>query len=248
MKVLITSGGTKVNIDKVRSITNMSRGTFGSAICKEFLSRKQEDDFLMAEGSRNPFTFISTVGGKDAQSFFDSTEDYHQWMHFVKNHYMNYNSYTYKTFEDYQERIMALLQMNKYDMVILAAAVSDYGVSNYVDGKIRSTDALSIHLTPYPKIISKVKELQPNTFLVGFKLLVGSTEAELIDAASDSIKKNKCNVVIANDLEHIKKDNHTLLVVSEGGVQKIEKDSCVEMNTTLERELVNYIILKYMGV
>lgn len=247
MKILITSGGTKVKIDKVRSITNMSRGTFGSAICKELLLRKHDVDFLMAEGSRNPFTFISTVG-KDYNSFSDSTEDYHQWMHFAKNYYMNYNAYSYKTFEDYQERIMALLQINKYDMVILAAAVSDYGVSNYVDGKIRSTDALSIHLTPYPKIISKVKELQPNTFLVGFKLLVGSTEEELIDAASDSIKKNKCNVVIANDLEHIKNDNHTLLVVSEGGVQKIEKDSCVEMNTTLERELVNYIILKYMGV
>ena len=36
MKILITSGGTKVKIDLVRSITNMSRGTFGSQICDSF--------------------------------------------------------------------------------------------------------------------------------------------------------------------------------------------------------------------
>ena len=36
MKVLITSGGTKVKMDLVRSITNMSRGTFGSQICDSF--------------------------------------------------------------------------------------------------------------------------------------------------------------------------------------------------------------------
>ena len=37
MKVLITSGGTKIKSDMVRSITNMSRGTFGSKICESFL-------------------------------------------------------------------------------------------------------------------------------------------------------------------------------------------------------------------
>ena len=36
MKILITSGGTKVPIDRVRSITNMSQGTFGSRIADAF--------------------------------------------------------------------------------------------------------------------------------------------------------------------------------------------------------------------
>ena len=36
MKVLITSGGTKVKIDLVRSITNMSSGTFRSQIYDSF--------------------------------------------------------------------------------------------------------------------------------------------------------------------------------------------------------------------
>ena len=39
MKILITSGGTKVSIDRVRSITNMSQGTFGSRIADAFFSK-----------------------------------------------------------------------------------------------------------------------------------------------------------------------------------------------------------------
>ena len=36
--ILVTSGGTKVPIDAVRDITNMSSGNFGSKIATEFMS------------------------------------------------------------------------------------------------------------------------------------------------------------------------------------------------------------------
>jgi phosphopantothenoylcysteine synthetase/decarboxylase len=42
MKILITSGGTKIPIDTVRDITNMSTGTFGTKIAEECL-RKGHD-------------------------------------------------------------------------------------------------------------------------------------------------------------------------------------------------------------
>ena len=68
MKILITSGGTKVPIDRVRSITNMSCGTFGSRIADAFFSKGLEVfrtgtehgnpiekiTFFMAKGSRRP--------------------------------------------------------------------------------------------------------------------------------------------------------------------------------------------------
>ena len=62
---------------------------------------------------------------------------------------------------------------------MLAAAVSDFGVSNYVSGKIRSTDEMKIELEPLPKLIGAVKTIQHKTKLVGFKLLVNSTDEEL---------------------------------------------------------------------
>ena len=46
MKILITSGGTQINIDSVRRITNMSTGKFGSKIASELLKMGHEVYFL----------------------------------------------------------------------------------------------------------------------------------------------------------------------------------------------------------
>ena len=46
MKILITSGGTKVPIDDVRSITNMSSGKFGAEIAAIFTSQKNKVVYL----------------------------------------------------------------------------------------------------------------------------------------------------------------------------------------------------------
>jgi phosphopantothenoylcysteine synthetase/decarboxylase len=58
MKILLTSGGTKVKIDRVRHIGNMSHGTFGSAIAKHLLSWEDVNlTFLYSEHSNTPFTY-----------------------------------------------------------------------------------------------------------------------------------------------------------------------------------------------
>jgi phosphopantothenoylcysteine synthetase/decarboxylase len=48
MRVLITSGGTKVPIDGVRDITNMSHGNFGAKIAREFLNLNLSDVLVQA--------------------------------------------------------------------------------------------------------------------------------------------------------------------------------------------------------
>lgn len=205
MKVLITSGGTKIKIDRVRSITNMSKGTFGSQIADSFfyLNNGTDIDFLAAKGSKLPKTEIIDIFHTTVEEKFDS----------VNKSNLNYcfTSIPYVTFDDYEKTLFDLLKNNSYDVIILAAAVSDYGVENYVDGKIRSSsDEMIIKLKPLPKLISKVREVAPNSFIVGFKLLVDSTEDELKQACIDSMNKNKLNMIVGNDLRDIQKDNHTL--------------------------------------
>jgi len=251
MKILFTSGGTKVNVDAVRSITNMSRGTFGSAICKELLLRNHEVDFVMAEGSRTPFEFKSHFIPKPIMSMSDNFELsrlHSEWLSFIHKYCDRYHEYTYKTFEDYSNIVLGRLgSEQKYDMVILAAAVSDYDVDNYVDGKIRSSESLKIHLVPYPKIITEVKKIQPETFLVGFKLMVNSMDSELISEAQKSIEKNGCDIVVANDLLDIRSNNHKLTIVSKYLTMLLTKDACEKVGTSLSQELVNYIICKYIS-
>lgn len=194
MKVLITSGGTKVMIDKVRHIGNMSQGTFGSKIAYEFMRQPQ-----------NPYiTFLHAKGSKHPNDVAISEHD------FVKQDF-KINDPTFDTFDDYQERLAEELDRQP-DIVVLAAAVSDYGVENYVDGKIRSSDSLTIQLKPLPKLISTVRKKCPNSVICGFKLLVNSTERELYLATTKSLYGNRCDLVIGNDLRDIKNNDHKLFI------------------------------------
>ena len=104
MKILITSGGTKVPIDRVRSITNMSHGTFGSRIADAFFNDGlkvfrtgnehgtpiEKITFFMAKGSRKP----------TLQFLNDETyEDGYRPIEYVE----------YSTFDDYKSGIEDLL-------------------------------------------------------------------------------------------------------------------------------------------
>jgi len=232
MKILITSGGTKIPIDSVRHIANMSKGTFGAAICKAFLRQGHEVDFLTAENAKTPFELrLKYNEDEKLQNELYLEEQFERWQKFVHANKERYHEYTYRCFGDYVFELHKLFSKTQYDIVILAAAVSDYTVENAVSGKIRTADDMTIGLKPLPKVISTVREKQPNTFLVGFKLLVNSLDHELIEAAKQSIVSNKCDMVVANDLRDIKQDNHRLLLVEPSKepvseVQVFEKKTC----------------------
>ena len=69
-------------------------------------------------------------------------------------------------------------------------------------------DNLVIVLKPTPKIISSIKNLSPSTYLVGFKLLDGVSKEKLIEVAKRLRNKNKCDLVVANDLATIRNGEH----------------------------------------
>lgn len=209
MKILITSGGTKVPIDRVRSITNMSRGTFGSRIADAFFDRglcaffSQDKDaeiekitFFMAKGSKHPT--LQTIHNDTYETGYRPNE------------YIEYS-----TFDEYKEGIERLLKNEHYDIIVVAAAVSDYGVANYYNGKYRSReDDMCIKLVKLPKILPIMRELAPNATICGFKLLVDSTEDELLDAMRKQIVESNVDLVIGNDLRDIKANDHKLTVIS----------------------------------
>lgn len=230
MKVLINSGGTKIKIDRVRSITNMSKGTFGSQIANTFLSIQNnvQVHFLAAKDSKMPKLesdpYPIRVGNMSYSKCFSS---------------YSFSIFPYVTFNDYEKTLFDLLTYNSYDIIILAAAVSDYGVENYVDGKIRSSsDEMIIKLKPLPKLISKVREYAPNSFIVGFKLLVDSTEEELKQACINSMNKNKLDMIVGNDLRDIQQDNHTLTL---GMWNKDKTEVLFEKYSKNQGDLSNYL-------
>ena len=210
MKILITSGGTKIPIDRVRSITNMSHGTFGSRIADAFFNEGlaafrtgnergnpiEKITFFMAKGSRRPML----------QSLNDETyEDGYRPIEYIE----------YSTFDDYKSGIEELLKKETYDIIVVAAAVSDYGVATYYNGKYRSReDDICIKLVKLPKVLPIMRKLAPNATICGFKLLVDSTNAELLDAMVKQFNESNVDLVVGNDLRYIKNDKHRLLIIS----------------------------------
>lgn len=236
MKILITSGGTKVPIDKVRHIMNMSTGTFGKKIAESALNYGHNVDFFYAENSKTPFTFNKNLFNKDINKSllvkeFENTVD--RLLMYGKK----YNERSYSNFDTYMNGLFKYINDVKPDVIILAAAVSDYGVDNYFDGKVRSKDSqLTIQLKALPKIISKVRSFAATSYLVGFKLLVDSTDQELIENAQKSINNNGCDMVVANDLRDIKNNDHKLIIV------KPNKEPITVKQTTDYYSLSNAII------
>lgn len=89
----------------------------------------------------------------------------------------------------------------KFDIVILAAAASDYTLEKPSKRKIHS-DLLriSLKLKRVPKMINDVKKIQSNVFLVGFKAETDISRKDLIDKAREKISNSGCDLVIANDI------------------------------------------------
>jgi len=89
----------------------------------------------------------------------------------------------------------------KFDIVILAAAASDYTPENPSKTKLDS-DLLriSLKLKRVPKMINDIKKIQNNVFLVGFKAEANVSKRDLIEKSREKITQSGCDLVIANDI------------------------------------------------
>jgi len=185
MKILITSGGTKVKIDDVRHIGNMSSGRFGAEIAGEFFATLNEVTYLHSKESVKP----------SYKTWSDSP-------YFVNEQYEDYFEYLSKAVN---------LSEKKPDIIISVAAVSDYIVDK-TDGKLSSDgDELIIRLKKAQKVLPLLKSASPNSMIVGFKLLVGPSYDD-VSKAVQKVLNSGADYVVYNDLTEIKKGNSTRLV------------------------------------
>lgn len=210
-KVIITAGGTSERIDNVRKITNSSTGKLGCTIANEILSTLEDVE-------------IYYICSKTSYRSDDE-----------RVHIIEIEGTT-----DLKLRIEELLTSDHIDYFIHSMAVSDYmtdyittiqnikdSVKEHVDidealsnvrvlngPKISSyEDNLVIVLKPTPKIISLIKGLSPDTYLVGFKLLDKVSKEELIEVAKHLRDKNNCDLVVANDLDDIRNGVHQAYII-----------------------------------
>ncbi len=107
-------------------------------------------------------------------------------------------SYTY--FDELFDSLKKELKHN-VDIVVHAAAVSDFKPKKKAIGKIKSDGSLKLELVPTPKIINSIKRIDPKVFLVGFKLEPGLSEKKAIKEAKGLFKDSRCDLVVANSID-----------------------------------------------
>lgn len=212
MKVLITSGGTKVKIDDVRHIGNMSSGKFGAQIANEFFDTLNEVTYLHSKESVKP----SYKTWSDSPIF---------------------SNQSYEDYFDYLDKSVSLAKLLKPDIIISAAAVSDYVVAK-ADGKLSSNEEeLIIRLKKAKKVLPLLKAASPSSMVVGFKLLVSPAYDEVAKAIQ-KVLNSGADYVVYNDLTEIKKGNSERLI--------FKKDMSFS-KVSNAKELTQYITNEYLA-
>jgi phosphopantothenoylcysteine synthetase/decarboxylase len=218
MKILITSGGTRIPIDSVRHIDNMSSGRSGRQLAIEALRRGHEVLFFTSKkGERlSVFKFdLSKSSYKDLE-VFDL---------FYKSILYRYREVEYDTYQEYHDRLLDLISKESFDSIVLCAAVSDYTVDEQ-KGKISSSSGIDLKLIPTQKVLPKVKKSSPDSIVVGYKLLSGSTIEELELICRKQLMDNRIDMVVGNDLSALKQNKYFQLHL----IRNLQKANLVTEN------------------
>ncbi len=214
MNVVVTGGGTVAPIDAVRSITNLSTGRFSAQLTEAFLERGANVWHVATPNALRPFA-------RDAA--FDLTapdpESEFRRLAALRERYARHRDrlrvigLPSGTVAEYRQTLRSILLGESIDVVLLAAAVSDYEPVPAA-GKLSSDESdLTFVCRSVPKVIQEVRDWAPLSFLVGFKLLAGSSEAELVATARRAGRLNRADLTVANDLDSLRAGRHTVHLV-----------------------------------
>ena len=228
MKVLITSGGTTEKIDEVRKIKNMASGMLGSLIAEEFLKQSEADiTYVCSRDAITPAdSEIETVKIESVSELakaltkllmenkFDAVIHAMAVSDYAVRHVISAADLSAVISESIHSKREFGNDPDDTVKAIHTAILQSRAIIDS-DKKISSDiDNLVIVMDKTPKVIQIIKQLQPDTVLVGFKLLVDASESKLLEVGHNLLMRNICDFVLANDLKQIHGDYHTGMLIN----------------------------------
>ncbi|RUL55543.1 MULTISPECIES: phosphopantothenoylcysteine decarboxylase [Lysinibacillus] len=201
-KVIITSGGTLEKWDRVRGHTNLSKGAMGCYLAEAALKHGAEVIYL--------------------HGYFAKLPENKELMRTIM----------FEGIEDLGDKVQSLVQSEKIDYVIMAAAGSDWVIDKVYDqsgnlmeekGKMPSDEPPIIHFKKAPKILGQIKAWAPETTLIGFKLEATDDVEFLIDRAKLRMESSNATYMVANSSNSLygSEEPH-FIVAATGEVERIE--------------------------
>lgn len=215
MKILITSGGTAETIDSVRSITNHATGSLGKILAEEFLKAGHVVTLVTTPSAIKPeqqdrLNILSVTSVSNLLDVLPSLVSSHD----VCIHSMAVSDYTPVYMTSLQEA-----EQTKPLSKLLTKQNTEAKISSKEDYQV-------LLLKKTPKVIRYIKTWNPNIILVGFKLLVNVSKKELLTVAQQSLQQNQADLMIANDLNDIRENQHHAYL--------LDQTSCDEAYTKTE--------------
>lgn len=141
---------------------------------------------------------------------------------------------------DMQTEMMA--NFDEADIVIMAAAVSDYRPVNQADRKMKKTDTdIQINLEENPDILATMGKLKNKQFLIGFAAETNDVEKYAID----KLKRKQADMIVANDVSKadagFNKDTNEVILI-----QPNQKPIYIDTNTkeAIAKEILQIVINK----
>ena len=183
-RILVTAGGTQEFIDDIRVLTNISSGKLGAIISETLVQKGAEVYHVCGRNSVKPHG--------------------NEWVPLYVTEV--------RTAQNAMDAMKKIIVEKQIDAVIHAMAVSDFTFKRDKAIKLKSNDPEAFiefmrqNIVKNPKIISHIKEWRPGIILVGFKFEVGMSTQDLIFLARESIEKNGCDMVVANDKEQMARE------------------------------------------
>jgi len=110
----------------------------------------------------------------------------------------NLNEEKFSTVRDLFKKIRN--NIKSYDIIIHAAAVSNFEAGKKENKKIKSGRELHLELTPTTKILENLKKFNKRLFLVGFKAEYNLSKNELVKSAYNLLKSSNADLIVANDV------------------------------------------------
>ena len=126
----------------------------------------------------------------------------------------------FSSFDDLALQLQVLLSENQFDVVIHAAAVSDFSVASILTpegdrlggntAKLSSGSDLLLRLKSNPKLLSKIKSWSKNrqVRVVGFKLTDTRDVEQHFEAVKKQFDESGVDAVVHNDLADISDESH----------------------------------------
>lgn len=125
------------------------------------------------------------------------------------------------------------------DVLVMAAAVSDFKPASALEAKVRRSEGLSVEFVATEDILAAVRGRNPDLFMVGF----AATHGDPVPDAREKLSKKGVNLVVGNDISRagigFGAEENEVYVVSRDGARLVPRASKPEVARAILVALVD---------